>query len=399
MTLEEQAEEVFRRRHGREPSHLVRAPGRVNLLGEHVDYNDGWVLPAAIDRAVHLAIAPRADALVRIHAADLGADAEYRANTAVLAVDVAGAALPPWARYPAAVTAQLNSRGFTVAGMDAVIVSDLPRGAGLSSSAALEVAFACAWQTLGGWALADAELAELCRRAETAAVGVECGVMDQLASIAGRRGNVLLLDCRTLAVQPLPFPADVAIVVADSGVRRELAASAYNERRAECDAALATLSRFVPSAQALRDVTPEVLARHADALPAILRKRARHVVEECARVREGAKLLESGRIGELGKLLDASHRSLAELYEVSCPELDALAAAARASDGCLGARLTGAGFGGCVVALVLAASASRFSEELVAAYAAATGRKSSVWVCTPSDGARSRSVSRARPRG
>jgi galactokinase len=370
-----------------EPAFIARAPGRVNLLGEHVDYNDGWALPVAIDRAAHLAVGECPSALVSLVAADLDDGTTFRVTELDSKADVTGRPLKGWARYPAGVAWALKARGLAVGGMDAVLTSDVPRGAGLSSSAAVEVVFAAAWQKLGGWSLPPMDLARACQRAENQYVGVNCGLMDQFASVCGRAGHALLLDCRTLEWEPVLLPDGVAIVAADTMVRRALGRSEYNTRRAQCEEAVRILAGVLPGVKALRDVSVGDFNRHARRLPEGIAKRARHVVEECARTRAAVDVLRTGRAAEFGALMNECHASLRDLYEVSCPELDAMVGAAQKIEGCYGARLTGAGFGGCTVNLVAASAADGFKRALAAEYEKATGKKPEIYVCRASDGA------------
>jgi galactokinase len=381
----------FRNTYHAEPDFVARAPGRVNLLGEHVDYNDGWVLPIAIDRAAYLAVRACDSHLVSLSALDVGEGAVFRLTELDARATVSGAPLPGWAGYAAGTAWALQERGLAVKGMDAVLTSDVPRGAGLSSSAAVEVAYATAWQRLGGWSLAPLDLARACQRAENAYVGVNCGLMDQFASACGRAGHALLLDCRTLEWQPVPLPGGVAVVVADTLVRRELGASEYNVRRAQCEAAVRILAELLPGARALRDVSVDDFNRHAHRLPEVVARRARHVVEECDRTRRAVDLLRADdaarNAAQFGQLMNDCHASLRDLYEVSCPELDAMASAAQSLPGCYGARLTGAGFGGCTVNLVAADAADDFRRELATRYERATGKKPDIYVCRAADGA------------
>jgi galactokinase len=389
MTTLQRLTERFRQSFHAQPAFIARAPGRVNLLGEHVDYNDGWVLPVAIDRAAYVAVGHSVcpSPLVSLVAADLDDGATFRVTALDAKVDVTGKPLKAWARYPAGVGWALKTHGLEVRGMDAVLSSDVPRGAGLSSSAAVEVAFAAAWQKLGGWSLSKMELALVCQRAENQYVGVNCGLMDQFASVCGQAGHALLLDCRTLAWEAVPLPEGVAVIVADTGVRRELGKSEYNARRAHCQEAVRALAEVLPGVEALRDVSVEDFNRHAHRLPDVVAKRARHVVEECARTRRAVDVLRAGRAEAFGALMNECHASLRDLYQVSCPELDALASAAQMIEGCYGARLTGAGFGGCTVNLVAASAADDFTRELAAQYGRATGKKAEIYVCRATDGA------------
>ncbi len=377
----------FTRAFHADPAFIARAPGRVNLLGEHVDYNDGWVLPAAIDRAAYVAVGECPSPLVSLTAADLDEGATFRVTEVDSQADVTGKPLKSWARYPAGVAWALKERGLAVSGMDAVLTSDVPRGAGLSSSAAVEVAFATAWQKLGGWSLPPMDVARTCQRAENQYVGVNSGIMDQFTATCGRAGQALLLDCRTLEWEPVPLPEGVAIVAADTMVRRELGKSEYNVRRAQCEEAVRILAPVLRGVTALRDVSVEDFNRHAHLLPEVVAKRARHVVEECARTRAAVEILRAGRAEEFGALMNDCHASLRDLYEVSCPELDAMVGAAQKIEGCYGARLTGAGFGGCTVNLVAASAAADFKRALAAAYEKATGQRPEIYVCKASDGA------------
>jgi galactokinase len=357
----------------------VRAPGRVNLIGGHTDYNEGFVLPLAVDRAAWLAAAPTDAQACRVYARDLEAAVSFSLDE-----------LPPadstWADYPRGVAWALQERGLTPIGMAAVLTSDVPMGAGLSSSAAVEVAFAYAWQVLGGLDLSRRELALLCQRAENAYVGTQCGVMDQMASAMGSAGHAMLLDCRTLAMEPVPLPDDVAVVVADSGVRRELASSAYNVRRAQCEEAVAILRQHRPGVRALRDVTPDVLERLRDHLPTVIYRRARHVVTDNARVLQAAEALRRGDVATVGELMHACHISLRDDYEVSSPELNALVEAALAVEGCYGARLTGGGFGGCIAALVDEDGVRDFERHVSQRYEAAFRHRPETYPCRPAAG-------------
>jgi galactokinase len=369
------------------PTFIARAPGRVNLLGEHVDYNDGWVLPVAIDRATHVAVGECPSALVSLHAADLDDGVTFRVTELESKMDVRGQPLAHWALYAAGTAWALKGRGLDVRGMDAVIASDVPRGAGLSSSASVEVAYATAWSRLGDWGLPPMELALTCQRAENQYVGMNCGIMDQFASACGRAGHALLLDCRTLEWEPVRMPEGVAIVVADTMVRHELVTSEYNLRRAQCEEAVRVLSRVLPGIRALRDVSVAEFHRHRDLLPEVIARRAQHVVNECERTRRAAALLKAGDAVSFGQLMNEGHASLRDLYETSCPEADMMTSAAQTIEGCYGARLTGGGFGGCTVNLVAASAADDFKRELASRYAKAIGKTPEIYVCRSADGA------------
>ncbi len=367
-------------------THRSVAPGRVNLLGEHVDYNDGMVLPAAIDRAVTLMARVRSDRLVTLRAEDLNESVTFSLDALSTRTDVLGQPLPSWAVYPAAVAWALQEKGLATVGIQAAYQSNVPIGAGLSSSAAVEVAFAALWQELGGWSVSRMDLAKICQRAENAYVGVNCGLMDQFASANGAEGQALYFDTRSLEFHPVPLPQGTVIVIADSGVRRTLTTSAYNDRRAACEQAVALLKPHLPGMRALRDVTPADFARLRHYLPALVARRAEHIVEECARMEEAVTVLTAGDAAAFGKLMFAGHASLRDLYEVSCPELDILVEAARALPGCLGARLTGAGFGGCTVNLVAEGQAQAFIAGLKAAYEQNAHRKAEVYLCHANQG-------------
>lgn len=377
---------AFAQTFNRQAAILVRAPGRVNLLGEHVDYNDGIVLPAAIDRAVSLAASPAADGIVRLCALDLSKQVAFRLEALEPRRDLDGAPLPHWAIYPAGVAWALREAGLAVMGMQAVYTSDVPIGAGLSSSAAVEVAFAAAWRALGGWELENLRLAQLCQRAENGYVGVNSGLMDQFASACGVEGHALVFDTRSLAWRPVALPPGAAIVVADSGMRRTLATSAYNDRRAACEHAVAGLQKYKPGLRSLRDIDTVEFAAYQEYLPKEARLRAEHVVKEIHRVEQAVTALQRGDAHMFGGLMFAGHRSLRDLYQVSLPELDALVEIARGLPGIYGARLTGAGFGGCTVNLIDAAQAEAFIQGLQQGYRQQTGKEARVYLCHASAG-------------
>jgi galactokinase len=368
-------------------THLSIAPGRVNLLGEHIDYNDGIVLPAAIDRAVQVAARPLPGDEVRLFACDLRQQVSFSLSALDQRVDLAGKSLPAWALYPAGVAWSLRQNGLPVSGLEAAYTSNIPIGAGLSSSAAVEVAFAFLWQALGGWQATPMRLAQFCQQTENGYIGLHSGLMDQFASAHGVEGHALAFDTRSLAWQALALPRRSVLVIADSKVRRSLADSAYNDRRDACEQAVALLRPHLPGLVALRDIPPARFDALAGLLPEVVRRRARHVVEECARVEQALVCLQAGDAAGFGRLMNAGHASLRDLYEVSCPELDALVQAAQSLPGCWGARLTGAGFGGCTVNLVDEAQAGPFIAGLKEAYTRATTRQAEVFVCRASRGA------------
>ena len=377
----------FEKTYSTGPVVIAKAPGRVNLLGEHVDYNDGLVLPAAIDRKVSLAAAPDTAGVVSLYALDLDERASFRLDALESKVGQDGKPLPGWALYPAGVARELSNAGYSVSGAKVAFSSNVPIGSGLSSSAAIEVGFAMLWQGLGGWQMDKLEAARLCQRAENAYVGVACGLMDQFASACGVAGHALYFDTRSLEWQPVPLPSDTALVIADSGVRRSLTSSAYNERRAACEQAIEKLRQFLPDLRSLRDISPIEFAAYSSYLPPTIRKRAEHVVKEIARVQSAVSALRRDDIRSFGALMFAGHASLRNLYEVSTPELDALVDIARDLPGCIGARLTGAGFGGCIINLVEESQADQFIQGLAEKYTEVSGRDAQVYLCHASAGA------------
>jgi galactokinase len=333
---------------------LWRAPGRVNLIGDHTDYQEGLCLPIAIDREVGIAFRPRGDARVVVRSLDLDGTVEVAAD----GTDEPSGIDPAWGRLVAGVVRVLASRGRPPVGIDAAVASTVPIGAGLSSSAAFEVALAGALADAAGWPLGGLPLALAAQESEHLSTGTPCGLMDQLASVSGRAGHALLIDCRSFAVDPIPLFDELGIVVVHSGLPRALESSEYAHRRAACEAAAARLG--VPS---LRDATPAQVADDPF---------ARHVVAENARVQEFALALRRHDTAALGRIALASHRSLAEDFAVSTPELDLLVELA-VEGGAYGARLTGAGFGGCIVALVAPGAAGAMVGTVVDRYRARTG--------------------------
>jgi galactokinase len=387
MTLHETTTAQFQERFGEAPPYVVRAPGRVNLLGEHVDYNDGFVLPAAIDRATWLAFSSSDTDQTTLVALDLAEEVSFTPKTLPAKTDAAGDPLPGWALYPAGVMWALQEAGLGTPALKGVYASDVPQGSGLSSSASVEMAFALAWQTLGGWQRPPMERALLGQKAENHYVGVNCGIMDQFASACGEQNRLLYLDCRSLESRTLPLPKDVAIVIADTRMRRTLTSGEYNKRRADCEEAVRILRAKLPGIKSLRDMSVETFNQHASELPARVEKRARHVVEEIERSVRAIPLLEQGDMVEFGKLLNQCHASLRDLYEVSIPELDIMVNVAQSLAGCYGARLTGAGFGGCTVNLVARGQADAFSRALAAGYEGETGFSPEIYICSASKGA------------
>jgi galactokinase len=378
--------DLFKKEFNEEPQLIARAPGRVNLLGEHVDYNDGLVLPAAIDREVQLAASLTDGQRVNLYAIDLDERITFSLETLDEKVDVNGKPLPGWALYPAAVAWALQEVGLQVGGIRAVYSSDIPIGAGLSSSAAVEVGFGALWQALGGWEIDRLTLAKLCQRAENVYVGLSCGLMDQFASANGIAGHALCFDTRSLKWETAPLPQGTGLIIADSSVRRALTSSAYNQRRAECEQAVESLKHWMPGIQSLRDVSTTEFAAYSFYLPPVVRRRAEHVVKEIARVQSALSALRREDTRAFGALMYSGHASLRDLYEVSTPELDTLVEITRQLPGCFGSRLTGAGFGGCTISLVEEAKAPEFIQGLKDRYQQETGRQAQVYSCKASDG-------------
>ncbi len=387
MNLREKVTEKFRERFGYDPVYIVRAPGRVNLLGEHVDYNDGFVLPIAIDRATWLAFSPSQTPRTTLVAVDLSEEVSFTPKTLSAKTDTAGRSLPSWALYPAGVMWALGETQLNTPALHGVYTSDVPQGSGLSSSASVEMAFALAWQTLGGWFLSPMERALLGQKAENQYVGVNCGIMDQFASACGEEDRLLFLDCRSLEWRTLPLPKGVAIVIADTTMRRTLTSGEYNSRRVDCEEAVRILGTYLPNIKSLRDLDTKTFNRFAANLPERVQKRSRHVVEEIERTQRAIPLLEGGKIAEFGKLLNDCHADLCNLYEVSISELDVMVQVAQSLPGCWGSRLTGAGFGGCTVNLVSMDKVEDFANQLSAGYEAKTGLHPEIYICQASPGA------------
>ena len=366
---------AFRARFGSEPALVVRSPGRVNVIGEHTDYNEGFVLPMAIDRAVWIALRPRPGREVVAVSLDFAGEKAFALDG--LRREGAG-----WVEYLKGTAWALAEAGHGLAGWEGVLAGDVPIGAGLSSSAALEMAAARAFAVVSGLPWDPVAMAKLARRAENEWVGVGCGIMDPLIIGAGREGHAVLIDCRSLEMRPVPLPRGTAIAVLDTSTRRELTGSAYNERRAQCEEAARLLG-----VKALRDVTPAALAARGGALPDVVRRRARHIVSENARTLDAAEAMQAGDARRLGRLMNESHLSMRDDFEISTAALDAMADLGQAAAGCHGARMTGGGFGGCVVALVDEATAPAFLDAVGRGYRERTALTPSLYLCRPQAGA------------
>ncbi len=358
------------------------APGRVNLIGEHTDYNDGFVFPMAVDRYLALAFGRNERSTVRVHSL------HYEESAELVLQELAAPGGSAWFDYIAAVFWALARAGCELPGLDMVVTGNIPIGAGLSSSAALELAVARAVADMAPLEWNALEMAKMAQRAENDYVGVSCGIMDQIAVAASKEGHALLLDCRTLDYSAVPLPSGVVTVVMDTGTRRALASGEYNQRRQSCEGAVRELQKHDASVRALRDVNRELLEKGRGDLDSATFRRAQHVIDENARTVEMAAALGRNDLERAGGLMNESHLSLRDLFDVSSPELDLISELARKHPACWGARMTGAGFGGCGVALVTADRAEEFTSEVEAAYRAETGLAGSLYVCRPVDGAR-----------
>ena len=365
----------------------VLSPGRVNMLGEHVDYNDGLVFPAAIDREVTIHGKTNTSKQATIYAKDLDESVTFWLRGLEAKTDVDGNPLPGWALYPAGVAWVLQNHGMVLNGCEVEFSSNLPIGAGLSSSAAVEVGFAVLWQTFGGWDLDRMTLAQFAQEAEVKYVGVKCGLMDQFASANGVEDHALLFDTRSLKWKPVKLPAGTSIVIANSGVHHNLANSEYNTRHNECNQAVAILKKTYPEIKALRDVSLEQLNAVKEGLPENVYRRARHVVNEYTRVMSAVDCLDKQDAAGFGRIMFETHASLRDDYQVSCPETDILVEAASHIPGIVGARITGGGFGGCTVNLVQDGAVDSFIEALKKEYKAQTGIDAAIFPCQAAAGA------------
>ncbi len=358
---------------------VSQAPGRVNIIGEHTDYNDGFVLPAATNFRCWIAFSPRRDRKVLLYSQNTrdsaSADLEQLRPSHV------------WSDYPLGVAAELEHYGCRVCGANLYIHSQVPLGAGLSSSAAIEVATAYALLHAGNCVMSSPQIAQLCQRAENNFVGVRCGIMDQFTSSMGQAGNALLLDCRSLEYQPVPIPPQIALVICNTMVKHELGGGEYNSRRRECENGVRILAAVLPGIRALRDASISSLEKHRNLLPTIVYRRCRHVISENERVHKMANALRDVDTESMTALMAESHASLRDDFEVSCEELDVLVDLARRQRDVFGARMMGGGFGGCTINLVDASAIADFKNNVSAGYFAATGQKPEIYICSPSEGA------------
>ena len=371
---------LFAELYGGHPT-IYRAPGRVNLIGEHTDYNDGFVMPAALNLHTYVAVGPRADRLLRVYSENLDEACDLDLDS------IRPGKSGHWSDYVRGVAGVLETSGYKLRGADLAIASEVPLGSGLSSSAALEVSTAWALVRNSEIDVDRNALPQMCQRAEHLYPETKCGIMDQFISCHGRAGHALMLDCRSLDFQLLPVPSQVRLMVCDTMVKHEHASGGYNTRRRECEEGLQALKQVLPEIHALRDVSVDELEQYRGRLSPVIYKRVRHVVTENERVKMAASALQSADMAKLGALMADSHRSLRDDYEVSTPELDLMVELARDQKDVYGARMTGGGFGGCTINLVHSDRAEEVQQRLAQLYEAKTGLKPTIIICEGSDGA------------
>lgn len=373
--------ERFRTVYGANPSGIFRAPGRVNLIGEHSDYNDGLVMPAAIDLHTCSAIRARADRRLSIYSQQFGEAVEFDLD------QMEGPPRKHWSDYIRGVAAVLLNETYPLKGANLLIDGQVPIGSGLSSSAAIEVASALAFMSLGGVTIPPRELARLCQRAENTYTGARCGIMDQLVSCLGRPSHALVLDCRSLASTYLPLPPDVLLVICNTMVRHELAGGQYNQRRLSCERSVEAIRKLLPHIRALRDLTEQDLEKHRSVLSGEDFRRCRHVITENQRVKDAMQAMQRFDLAHFGYLMYLSHESLKNDYEVSCQELNLMVDLAQRLEGVYGARMTGGGFGGCTVNLVQSEAVPEFQRSVRREYQKKTGLLAEVFVSYAAAGA------------
>ena len=364
---------------GSEPR-IYRAPARVNLIGEHTDYNEGFVMPAAINFSTWVTVTPRDDRVIAVSSENFQETFKFDLD------DTTARERGHWSDYVRGVALTLEQAGYRLKGAQLQIRGDVPIGAGLSSSASIEVATGYALLQHSGFAIERIELAKLCQRAEQNFVGMRCGIMDQFVACHGQEGRALLLDCRSLEYELLPLPEDVRLVICNTMVKHQLAGSEYNQRRSECEEGVRHLARALPDVRALRDVSLSDLESHGRELPEAVYRRCRHVISENTRVLQAKTALENRDLSEFGQLMNESHRSLRDDYEVSCAELDLMVELARETHGVYGARMTGGGFGGCTINLVKAQTCADFTDAVAHEYERSTGVAPEVYVCRAAAG-------------
>ena len=380
MTLEELTA-AFQKLYKGQPR-IYRAPGRVNLIGEHTDYNEGFVMPAAINFSTFVAITKRDDQVLKIHSDIFKEEVE---------IDLAQDATPGrkyWSDYPLGVAIKLKEAGHNISGANLLVHGEVPLGSGLGSSAAIEVSTGLALLDISGVKIDRLKLAKICQKAENEFVGARTGLMDQFIACFGKADHAVMLDCRSLESRALPLPDDVKLVVCNTMVKHELASSEYNARREQCEEGVRILSQHLPNVNSLRDVAvPDDVERFRAELGEVVFKRCLHVTTENDRVLKAADALRDRDLKTFGKLMYESHQSLRDDYEVSCKELDAMVDLAKPIKGVFGARMTGGGFGGCTINLVSVEAVDEFIQTIQNGYAQATGKHAEVYVCSAADGA------------
>jgi galactokinase len=373
--------ERFHQKFGTSPR-IFQAPGRVNLIGEHTDYNDGFVLPAAIQFQTSVAIAPRKDDKLVVRSENYKEDAEFSLGR------LPENALKHWSDYVIGVAREVQEQGTGLPGADMLIYGDVPQGAGLSSSASFEVAVCLSFLNAASTTMEGTDVAQLCQRAENEFVGAHCGIMDQFVSVHAKKEHGLLLDCRTLEYQLVPLPEEVRLVVCNTMVHHSVAGGEYNQRRKECEEGARFFAKKKPGVQALRDVSLADFQKYTVELPETIRRRCRHVINENARVLQAGEALRRHDLRCFGQLMRESHVSMRDDFQISCRELDVMVELAEKQPGVYGARMTGGGFGGCTINLVENAEVEEFCAAIATGYERATGKRPEIYVCTASDGAR-----------
>src|SRR5436190_173752 len=379
MTVEE-ITTAFAQLYGGSPR-IYRAPGRVNLIGEHTDYNEGLVMPMAINFSTYVAMTERNDRVLRIHS-DI-----FKEETSMDLSRAPKRGRKHWSDYPFGVAIKLKDAGYTISGANVLVHGEVPLGSGLSSSAAIEVSIGLGLLDISHQRIDRLQLARTCQRAENEFVGARTGLMDQFIGCFGKAGHAVMLDCRSLESQALPIPDDVSVVVRNTMVKHELASSEYNARRAQCEQGVRILSHHLPAVNSLRDVPIAEVEKFKDELGEVVYKRSRHITSENDRVRAAASALQQRDLEAFGKLMYESHQSLRDDFEVSCRELDVMVDLASHIDGVFGARMTGGGFGGCTVNLIASDTVDEFTRTIKSRYADATGSDPDIYLCSAADGA------------
>lgn len=366
---------------GCEPNFGIIAPGRVNIIGEHTDYNDGFVLPAAVDKVITILAGKRSDSIVHIYSETFQEKVSFDLNS------IEHDKEHPWSNYERGVADVLQKKGYQLRGMNMVLTGNVPLGSGLSSSAAVEVATAATFREMCNLNIPDRELALICQKAENEFVGMQCGIMDQFASCLSKKDHALFLDCRSLEFEYVPLLMnDLVIVLCNTMVPRQLVTSEYNKRRSECEEGVRLFRQWMPDIKTLRDVNPEMLTDYHEKLPPVIAKRCTHVVLENERVINSVNALKKVDISTVGSLMNQSHKSLRDNYEVSCKELDIMVEIAGKVQGVVGSRMMGGGFGGCTINLVRSSAIRTFQEAVFDQYETKTGYKPQFYICQATEG-------------